>query len=141
LFHGINIIQLFFPFGTNIIRNKYTFTIAYIWIYILYIFYIADVVEWSTAPGAAVYQWCEFKSRRGKNKNLTAQRSNSNIVWFNFQTYIYILYFTFLFSLFVFVSAAGQYIAWGQRPHAIEHLVIPRTSGQIVWSVVSTPIK
>jgi hypothetical protein len=22
--------------------------------------------------GAAVYQWCEFKSRRGKNKNLTA---------------------------------------------------------------------
>jgi hypothetical protein len=34
--------------------------------------------------------WCEFKSRRGKNKNLTAQRSNSNTVWFNFQTYIYI---------------------------------------------------
>ena len=29
-----------------------------------------------------------FKSRRGKNKNLTAQRSNSNTVWFNFQTYI-----------------------------------------------------
>ena len=26
MFHGINIIQLFFPFGTNIIRNKYTFT-------------------------------------------------------------------------------------------------------------------
>jgi len=23
---GINIIQLFFPFGTNIIRNKYTVT-------------------------------------------------------------------------------------------------------------------
>jgi hypothetical protein len=37
-----------------------------------------------------VYQWCEFKSRRGKNKNLTAQKSNSNTVWFNFQTYIYI---------------------------------------------------
>jgi hypothetical protein len=36
--------------------------------------------------GAAVYQWCEFKSRRGKNKNMTAQRSNSNTVWFNFQT-------------------------------------------------------
>jgi len=36
-----------------------------------------------------VYQWCEFKSRRGKNKNLTAQRSNSNTVWFNFQS-IYI---------------------------------------------------
>ena len=38
--------------------------------------------------GAAVYQWCEFKSRRGKNTNLTAQRPNSNTVWFNFQTYI-----------------------------------------------------
>ena len=38
--------------------------------------------------GAAVYQWCGFKSRRGKNKNLTALKSNSNIVWFNFQTYI-----------------------------------------------------
>jgi hypothetical protein len=37
-----------------------------------------------------VYQWCEFKSRRGKNKNLTALKSNSNTVWFNFQTYIYI---------------------------------------------------
>jgi hypothetical protein len=32
----------------------------------------------------AVYQWCGFKSRRGKNKNLTALKSNSNTVWFNF---------------------------------------------------------
>jgi hypothetical protein len=31
---------------------------------------------------AAVYQWCGFKSRRGKNKNLTALKSNSNTVWF-----------------------------------------------------------
>ena len=37
-----------------------------------------------------MYQWCEFKSRRGKNNNLTAQKSNSNTVWFNFQTYIYV---------------------------------------------------
>jgi hypothetical protein len=29
-----------------------------------------------------------FKSRRGKNKYLTALTFNSNIVWFNFQTYI-----------------------------------------------------
>jgi hypothetical protein len=36
-----------------------------------------------------VYQWCEFKSRRGKNKNLTALKSNFNAVCFNFQTYIY----------------------------------------------------
>ena len=33
-------------------------------------------------------QWYEFKSRRGKNTHLTAQKSNSNTVWFNFQTYI-----------------------------------------------------
>ena len=26
----------------------------------------------------AVYQWCGFQSRRGKNKNLTALKSNSN---------------------------------------------------------------
>ena len=32
-----------------------------------------------------------FKSRGGKNKNLTALKSNSNTVWFNFQTYIYII--------------------------------------------------
>ena len=37
-----------------------------------------------------MYQWCGFKSRRGKNKTLTALKSNSNTVWFNFQTYIYI---------------------------------------------------
>ena len=48
------------------------------------------MVEWSRALtyGAAVYQWCGFKSRRGKNKNLTALKSNFNTVWFNFQTYI-----------------------------------------------------
>ena len=32
-------------------------------------------------------------------------------------------------------------IAWGQRPNAMEHLVIPSTEGQIVWSIASTPIK
>ena len=36
----------------------------------------------------SIQTWCEFKSRREKNKHLTAQRSNSNTVWFNFQTYI-----------------------------------------------------
>ena len=35
-----------------------------------------------------MYQWCEFKSRRGKIKNVTAQKNYSNTVWFNFQTYI-----------------------------------------------------
>ena len=32
-------------------------------------------------------------------------------------------------------------IAGGQPPNAIEHLVIPSTEGQIVWSIASTPIK
>ena len=32
-----------------------------------------------------MYQWCGFKSRRGKNKKLTALKSNSNTVWFIFQ--------------------------------------------------------
>ena len=49
-------------------------------IFTLFYIYIAN--------GAAVYQWCGFKSRRGKKKNLTALKSNSNTVWFNFQTYI-----------------------------------------------------
>ena len=43
----------------------------------------------------AVYQWCEFKSRRGKKNFLTALKSNSDTVWFNFQTYIYIQVYIF----------------------------------------------
>ena len=31
---------------------------------------------------------CAFNSHRGKNKHLTALKSNSNTVWFNYQTYI-----------------------------------------------------
>ena len=30
----------------------------------------------------------------GRTKNLTALKSNSNTVWFNFQTYIYIYIYT-----------------------------------------------
>ena len=60
--------------------------------------------------GAAVYQWCGFKSRRGKNKNLTALKSNSNTVWFNFQTYI--IFSINLVSLVTFRSS-GTYILYG----------------------------
>ena len=35
-----------------------------------------------------MYQSCEFKSRRGKNTTLTAQKSNYTTVLFNFQTYV-----------------------------------------------------
>ena len=49
-----------------------------------------------------MYQWCGFKSRRGKNKSLTALKSNSNTVWFNFQMYIYIYtWCCFTFQTFI----------------------------------------
>ena len=58
-----------------------------------------------------MYQWCGFKSRRGKkNKNLTALKSNSNTVWFNFQTYII---FSFnLVSQVTFEIQWDRYIVW-----------------------------
>jgi hypothetical protein len=39
--------------------------------------------------GAAVYQWCDFKSCRWRIRSWSAQKSNSNTVGLNFQ-YIYI---------------------------------------------------
>ena len=56
------------------------------------------MVEWSRALDVRLSEWCCSVSmvwvqiRRGKNKNLTDLKSNSNTVWFNFQTYIYIYY-------------------------------------------------
>ena len=50
-----------------------------------------DVVEWSRALDVRLSEWCcsvtmvWVQIRRGKNKNLTALKSNSNTVWFNFQ--------------------------------------------------------
>ena len=61
--------------------------------------------------GAAVYQWGEFKSRRGKNKNLTALKSNSNTVWFNFQTYI--IFSINLVSFKVTLRSSGTDILYG----------------------------
>ena len=57
-------------------------------------FYGADVVGWSRALDIWLRDWCcslsmvwaQIPSR--KEQNLTAQESNSNTVWFNFQTYI-----------------------------------------------------
>ena len=63
--------------------------------------------------GAAVYQWCEFKSRRGKNKNLTAQKSNINTVWFNFQTYM--IFSINLVSFKVTLRSSGTDILYGCR--------------------------
>jgi hypothetical protein len=57
-------------------------------------FYGADVVEWSRALDIRLSDWCcsvsmvwaQILSR--EEQNVTAQKSNSNIVWFNFETYI-----------------------------------------------------
>ena len=62
-------------FGTGKVHHIYIYDVLYYDVYDIYIY---------------IYQWCELKSRRGKNNNLTAQKSNSNTVWFNFQTYVYL---------------------------------------------------
>ena len=58
-----------------------------------------------------MYQWCGFKSRRGKNKNLTALKPNSNTVWFNFQTYI--IFSINLVSFKVTLRSSGTDILYG----------------------------
>ena len=58
-----------------------------------------------------MYQWCWFKSRRRKNKNLTALKSNSNTVWFNFQTYI--IFSINLVSFKVTLRSSGTDILYG----------------------------
>ena len=57
-----------------------------------------------------MHQWCEFKSRRGKKKKLTALKSNSNNVSFNIQTYI--IFSINLVSL-VTLRSSGTYILYG----------------------------
>ena len=45
----------------------------------------------------------------GRRKNLTALKSNSNTVWFNFQTYIYIyIQYTYIVELFQTASECVQ---------------------------------
>ena len=53
---------------------------------------VSDVVEWSRALDVRLSEWCcsvsmvwvQIPSR--EEQNLTALKSNSNTVWFNFQT-------------------------------------------------------
>jgi hypothetical protein len=47
-----------------------------------------DVMEIRLSDCFAMYQWCEFKSCQGSTEPLSAQKSNSNTVGLNFQTYI-----------------------------------------------------
>ena len=58
------------------------------------------MVEWSRALDVRLSEWCcsvsmvwvQIPSR--EEQNLTALKSNSNTVWFNFQTCIYIYIYT-----------------------------------------------
>jgi hypothetical protein len=75
---------------------------------------------------AAVYQWCEFKPRRGKNKNLTALKSNSSTVWFNFQTYIYIYIYNNNnnkkhIALFLFIRTTARITALHTSTATVTH--------------------
>ena len=75
---------------------KSTFSLFWLYIYILLKlpFKGVDVVEWSRALDVRLSQWwcsesmvwVQIPSR--EEQNLTARKSNSNNVWFNFQTYI-----------------------------------------------------
>ena len=66
-----------------------------------------DVVEWFRALDVRLSEWCcsvsmvwvQIPSR--EEPKLTALKSNSNTVWFNFQTYIYI---------YIYIYAAFQYV-------------------------------
>jgi hypothetical protein len=70
------------------LRDKVT-----LWLLKLH-FYGADVIKWSRALDIRLSDWCcsismvwtQIPSR--EEQNLIAQKSISNIVWFNFQTYI-----------------------------------------------------
>jgi hypothetical protein len=64
-------------------------------------FYGADVVEWSRALDIRLGYWCCSISMmwvqipsRDEQKCDSSQKYNANTVWFNFQTYIYYLVFT-----------------------------------------------
>ena len=48
-------------------------TIEAIYLYIAEVAELSRALDIRLAIGNAVYQWYEFKSRRGKNKNLSAQ--------------------------------------------------------------------
>ena len=79
--------------------------------------YIVDVVEWSRALDVRLSEWCcsvtmvwvQIPSR--EEQNLTALKSNSNTVWFNFQTYI--IFSINLVSFKVTLRSSGTDILYG----------------------------
>jgi hypothetical protein len=73
--------------STFSLRDKVT-----LWLLKLH-FYGTNVIEWSRALDIRLSDWCCSVSMvwvqiPWRENNLTAQKSNSNTVWLNFQTYI-----------------------------------------------------
>jgi hypothetical protein len=119
--------------------------------------YGADVVEWSMALDIRLSDWCinsvSSNPRRGKNKNLTAQKSNSNTVWFNFQMYIYIVCFTchmhYFHSIFcvrirflscqIFVLPSTG--IWTHTIDTLQHQSLSLKSNAIDHSTTSAPYR
>ena len=70
---------------------------------------MVDVVEWSRALDVGLSEWCcsvsmvlvQIPSR--EEQNLTTLKSNSNTVWFNFQTYIYIYIYIYNFQTYIYI--------------------------------------
>ena len=63
-------------------------------------------VEWSRTLDVRLSEWCCSVSMvwvqipsREEQKKLTALKSNSNTVWFNFQTYIYIYIYIYTYKV------------------------------------------
>jgi hypothetical protein len=83
------------------IHRKSLYTCIYIYIYI-YI-YTADVTEWSSALDIRLSDWCRRVSMFALREEqfFSAQRSNSNSVGFNFQTYMYMQISTFTVMLII----------------------------------------
>ena len=75
-------VRVVFSYGPTCPRAELSGTLIYV-----------DVVEWSRALDVRLSEWCcsvtmvwvQILSK--EEKNLTALKSNSNTVWFNFQTY------------------------------------------------------
>jgi hypothetical protein len=89
----------FLSISSFTLRDKVT-----LWLLKLHL-YGADVIEWSRALDIRLSDWCCSVSLvwaqipSWEEQNLRAQKSNSNTVWFNFQTYIvYIIFSIYLVS-------------------------------------------
>jgi hypothetical protein len=89
---NVRILYIIFSDNVRILYIIFSDNVRILYIYFFrqctFILYIYFPTMYEYHIYICMYQWCEFKSHRGKNKKLTAQKSNSNTVLFNFQTYI-----------------------------------------------------